>query len=641
MARGKIACLRCRSLKHKCDFKYPRCTRCQKMNAECMVKDPVARVLRPRSEYPSEMDNSNISTIDRLQKRVKRLESLLESIGVQIDDPPTTILNLGDMAMLSMIPFKGTASPKVNEIARTSIFGDIDPQEEENITEISLPEKSDECNDIIADYYRLAWIQNPLVEHRESLYGLSHRHYRGDTLSTWDSFLLHMCLAIGLAITGKSNNSIRRHYYTAVRHLKQFYRSIPILLQNNDDDVNIWLQMRSIQSLLLVCSFGLLQPVSPGIGYMITTAMRLCIDLNLHEEEVLRKLGNDFYRRLFWSCYALDRQICCYVNKPFSLEDVNISSKMIEPRGSLGVPYLFTKSRKMQSMIHLFIYKHATSSMIPADQWRQGMHVELNNWLAEVLSSQQSPDEELQSAVSTSKDFLVLTYFQLVHSLYRPSAVRIVTMTGQQYQILFECAKCIIGIYEKLNESNRINYKSLSVYSIYQSGLTIMYCLINCPDLSYESGTLLYCEQFMGRITKILRNCEKDCPAAANIERTLLNIYPLALDSVKRRLTSDSAEDHHNGASNTYGPFDTLVEKNLDTIGAIPLLRSSSNASNASFQSYRDDESVSAQILKALNFQDLNLPPNVGLEAPSPEIQTEDLWEFLYEEPFNLKGVIL
>ncbi len=100
------------------------------------------------------------------------------------------------------------------------------------------------------------------------------------------------------------------------------------------------LQIRSLQALLLICSFGLLKPVSPGIWYIVASAMRLSIDLDLYEESSLLRiasqsagssspLSSSFCRRLFWSCYALDRQICCYVNKPLGLITLLLSIKRL------------------------------------------------------------------------------------------------------------------------------------------------------------------------------------------------------------------------------------------------------------------------------------------------------------------------
>lgn len=56
--------------------------------------------------------------------------------------------------------------------------------------------------------------------------------------------------------------------------------------------------------------------------------MRLCIDLGLHRRlPTLTKTSPaeaEMQRRVFWSCYCLDRQISIILGRPFAISDRDI-----------------------------------------------------------------------------------------------------------------------------------------------------------------------------------------------------------------------------------------------------------------------------------------------------------------------------
>lgn len=73
----------------------------------------------------------------------------------------------------------------------------------------------------------------------------------------------------------------------------------------------------------------------------VGVALRLCVDLGLHVEggikswsgtNVTQRSGRksseafdaptlDLRRRLFWCTYAMDRQVCVYLGRPFGIAD--------------------------------------------------------------------------------------------------------------------------------------------------------------------------------------------------------------------------------------------------------------------------------------------------------------------------------
>lgn len=630
--------------------------------------------MKPRSSFPSSLQNveSDLSfheikrRLDRLEKKVDVYEKILGEFGIEssspLDDEAKMSLNMKDMNLLSVFPFKGKGNDPAEEIPGLSLFGESTVRDK-SVTAadtVALPKTHEMCLTVLGNYYRMAFIEHPAIESRHVLYDIANKYYVDkQPLTSWESFLLYISLAIGRAITGESNKIILKYYNTSVVHLQKFFQSIPCLLRSyNDRNVNLRMQMQSIEALLLVSSFGLLEPIFPGIWYIISTAMRLCKELELYKESVLDKVCLDyvsidpkadqgFPRRLFWTCYTLDRQICCYSNKPFSLNDVDITSKMIDATDSLKISCLTTNCRKLQSMIHQFIYRNLPLVSTTVEQWRQGMHIELNNWLAEVLQCYQSDNEELQDVMRSSVgDFLILTYFGLMQTLYGPTASRRASMSAQQYEIPFASCKRVIDVYSHIAESGSVDYKYLSVYGIYQSGLAYFYCVINCPELSIRSGILDSCTIYMDKISNLLASLAKSCPPAKDIDRTLHQLYLSTIEIVQKRLTDppkvvSTSPLPREGA--TYLPFASEAEDSLQKVGAIPLL----SLTGPAMAPENDDDDIATQILKGLNFEDLNIPEPQFIKADTDfhlstdNVKVQDLWEFLYEEPFSLKTITL
>ncbi|KAG7930108.1 hypothetical protein KL934_005220 [Ogataea polymorpha] len=632
--RSKTACQKCRSLKHKCDFRYPRCSRCDRLGVECMVLDSSTRQLRPRSDYPDvfrplPMEEPSIKMlekrIDLLEERLAKYESMFESLSAVNGSSAASMAHL---TVLSMIPFRNSSPTVDNEFTKISIYGKIDSNQHLDRSE-PLPSSMAECEQLISNYYQIAWIQHPIVEDETVLYKLSSKHYQSpENLSHWELFVLYISIAIGTAITGDMSDKSQSYYLSSIVQLKIFLAKITSPVPDNRD---ISSQMQILQSLLLICCFGLLKPVSPGIWYVIANAMRLCIDMDLHEEHVVKNIGSSYYRRLFWCCYALDRQICCYVNKPFSLNDTDITTNFDEVSVDdrrLAISSLFFKIRKLQSMIQQFSSKKAVSNMNnSAMNWRHEMHVELNSWLVQALQFERKTDSAVKQAFISSKNFLILTYFQQLQRLYRPDNMSPECLTVDEFMALFESSTKIIATYEVLSHTRSINYRYLSVYSIYQSGLTVLYCFINCAQLRLFADTVEKLEHTMAITKDLLRKLEIHCPPARSAIQTLETVHRDTAEQVIRKGNLENKYLFDRGSH--YGPFDPNSISLLSHNGAIPLI---------------ENKAVTQEV------PDI---PKFGLNATSNDsalrsIRTlklfqdsaKDSWESLFEEPFNLKELM-
>ncbi|KAG6008380.1 hypothetical protein E4U21_004584 [Claviceps maximensis] len=114
-----------------------------------------------------------------------------------------------------------------------------------------------------------------------------------------------------------------------------------------------------LQAVLLLANFALLRPVPPGLWYITGVAVRLAVDLGLHQEDGLdaeiipsdadagsgatqpaemkesnnqdggRRLWiRDLRRRLWWCTYTFDRLVSTCVGRPFGVSDEVITTKL-------------------------------------------------------------------------------------------------------------------------------------------------------------------------------------------------------------------------------------------------------------------------------------------------------------------------
>ncbi|RDW76111.1 hypothetical protein BP5796_06932 [Coleophoma crateriformis] len=132
---------------------------------------------------------------------------------------------------------------------------------------------------------------------------------------TYEKSTLHLVYAIGgrfLETTGEAGPFYpEMHYNEALQHLDEILR---------------FHDTRSIITLLLLAIYCLRAPGGPGAWTYVGLAMRICIDLGLHRKVRKERMGleAEMRKRIFWSCYFLDRQVSIVLGRPFAISDHDI-----------------------------------------------------------------------------------------------------------------------------------------------------------------------------------------------------------------------------------------------------------------------------------------------------------------------------
>ncbi|KAF4627498.1 hypothetical protein G7Y89_g10658 [Cudoniella acicularis] len=168
------------------------------------------------------------------------------------------------------------------------------------------------------------------ILHSTYLRGL---HARISLLATsYEKSVLHLVYASGgrfLETTGETGAFFpERHHSTGMQYLDE-------LLQYHD--------IRSVQILILLVIYSLRAPKGSGawvrlililICYFSTyigLAMRSCIDLGSHRRTPAKTyplLEVEMRKRVFWTCYSLDRQSSIILGRPFAISNRDIDKEL-------------------------------------------------------------------------------------------------------------------------------------------------------------------------------------------------------------------------------------------------------------------------------------------------------------------------
>jgi hypothetical protein len=204
--------------------------------------------------------------------------------------------------------FDENLSPKSNHTAQES--------PDEHI--VSLSDVDDEAGErLLQGYFKHISTLWPLLRSRDVRTLHMCRRQMKDAFSCATLHLVYACGGRFLETTGETGDFQSEQHYNASNAY------IDEVLQLHD--------IRSVQVLLLLAIYSLRSPKSPGAWSFIGLAMRLSIDLGFHRRgrptiENLSLL--EMRKRVFWSCYCLDRQISIILGRPFAVSDRDIDAEL-------------------------------------------------------------------------------------------------------------------------------------------------------------------------------------------------------------------------------------------------------------------------------------------------------------------------
>ncbi|BCS29535.1 Zn(II)2Cys6 transcription factor [Aspergillus puulaauensis] len=430
-----IACERCSRRKQRCDRILPACSNCRKAASECREAPQERMLVRVADQGVRRKGYVRL-----LEERVMDLQQEARSRNLLQDDD-TLGASAGPEDM-DMAPSPAPA-PDETDLNSLALYAMAEPRrrQDEFVRELSMPriisvvtetyggnpeatERVHPLWDAVAKFVRTGGptttttsaqavhrIYFPrtvasqaletyrrVVDYRYPRLPASKAEYGLEALTAEDDrlhqtmlearpahlFLAYMVIAIVPLVSDKypvsQGSFISAHILsTSLKVLDAVFRK--------EDGVDI------VQCLHLLVIFSIHSSAAGSSWHLIGFAMEKCIALGYHKESSSSSSSGftseaDERRRAFWSCYLLDRLISGALDRPFSINDRDIS--VLLPQDA--------ESAEDAQHLHLFRYAMLLSEAM-TDRGRSPVTMQISG-LLHWRSSRRSEDESSSSSSS-------------------------------------------------------------------------------------------------------------------------------------------------------------------------------------------------------------------------------------------------
>ncbi|ODV78749.1 uncharacterized protein CANTADRAFT_52486 [Suhomyces tanzawaensis NRRL Y-17324] len=307
------------------------------------------------------------------------------------------------------------------------------------------------------------------------------------------------------------------------------------------DDVKASLDpLEALQAVLLQSLYATMRPTTPAVWYVLGTALRMCVDLDLHNENNTTTASNldafakDKRRRLFWCTYAIDRQICFYLDRPVGIPDASIHTPFpsmlddafILQDGSPGdyslastrpsapsyktISLSIFRIRQIQSEVQSVLYTHADvpRQYATLDAWKAAILARLAAWRND------TPQTRHQMNCNFNLSFFTLNYNHTLLMLYNLSPKNYKLSPNDILQVC-QAAKQLIACYTQLFSTKSINYTWAAVHNLFSAGTSFLYTVYNSEEVRVQHS-LQEIKTITSDCLNVLTSLVDRCEAAIN-----------------------------------------------------------------------------------------------------------------------------
>ncbi|KXH45545.1 fungal specific transcription factor domain-containing protein [Colletotrichum salicis] len=281
--------------------------------------------------------------------------------------------------------------------------------------------------------------------------------------------------------------------------------------------------LATVQLLLLLAVHGTRSPYGAGAWSQVRYAVTLCIELGLHRKQSSTSTHNprdiEIRRRVFWSCYCLDRMTSVVLGRTFAIADRDINVEMPSdhlefwdltalnhPSTTSELPWSnmkpfihIIKLRRIQSKIHRRVYRvdkdvfsGSLEERVKLDSKMGDIRAELDEWARTVPHPPKDAGTiswmyDPESAYHDSRAFFDLQYHKSVLSLFTVLLPTLKT-SDSRFITTARSAACVCTAYKRLNQQKTLSYTMMALHSCFIAGLTLVYCLWRDRSLfSYDT----------------------------------------------------------------------------------------------------------------------------------------------------------
>lgn len=591
--RNITACQRCRQRRVKCDKQFPKCGNCLRKGDDCLSLDPGTGEVIGRS-YVYELETQVRllkEEVELLKNRIHHSQFQSSKLSSQysehVQTHPSSFMNpLSHMnvhrALRSPVPTDSSGSSRFPNISNNSSNENGSTYDDSMNYKVLMMKEHDilrlkagiqkelppvtfveEC---IILYFQVSNVQlpilnseyflhnyfkplygdiNPVVRKRlmdpslVNLLGNNQYKYQPVSVPQVDDNYRYKCLFFINIIIAILTSMRQQTYDLSVPYEYQQHslRYADYIWNDADDNVNEIAKLEKLQSLLLLSTYSIMRPSSPGAWYLIGNSVRLMYDLNLHEPvDTCDRFIQDMKRRIFWSCYSLDEQVSMYFQKPYTIaEPYNVKfpsvldDSVILTAGSNelsdGDPLLIPDTNKLitHQYIKLRILQKESNDLPQEIDAREPLENSLTRWYEE--SNSLMCDEFNKSIMEINYHFsITLLYTFLLfkgHSNIPNHQSSTETRTNSTYsttrvysklQTLFKSSERIILVYHTLqNDLKLLNYTWVSINNIFLKGITYLFVIYRCEPIRITVD-LQHLELITGKVVNFMNNLKPICP---------------------------------------------------------------------------------------------------------------------------------
>lgn len=291
-----------------------------------------------------------------------------------------------------------------------------------------------------------------------------------------DHFQAKMVIAISLASISRphlSNSEIGRAAH-------DFWKSATKTLHKVLSGKGI----QRLQNILLLLQYTLLVPKGGNLWQLSGSAMRFATDLGLYAEpnpgQEFDPLALDLRRRLFWTCYCIDRVVTTAMGRPTGIPEAWITLKLpslVEdrlitvngistgPTCQLKVAQVHqVRICRLQAEIHAKLYAPSAGSMGQnLSFWSWNMYDQLRLWRGSL--SYPTP--------MITKEWMELQYHISVVLLFRPAPNR-PNPSEESLHVAFHSAGEAMKLIKTMHRDKSAVFSWLTVQNLFMCGLTFI-----------------------------------------------------------------------------------------------------------------------------------------------------------------------
>ncbi|KAF3389541.1 hypothetical protein F1880_004182 [Penicillium rolfsii] len=340
VSRPVAACSRCRTAKIKCDGKLPACSACEKVGKASSCSGA-------SDEFAKGKERSYVASLEgyceKLEQKISLLRSRQNSLPLEgngvvremsitstSSDGPVGLAHrrevsdiddlVGDFGFLSVNAtsrdFQGITSKTTfaNLLLSVATVGYSPPH-----TPNSLPARH-EATPLLQYYFDNVFVQLPFFVETSFWTSVDAVYQSGGRFAKpFDHWTVRMVLAIASAsISYQKNDKSHQRALAlvseALRYAEEVFRPGSITC---------------IQAILHLAQYALVDPGRFRSWYLVGMAVRVAIDLGLHQDPPVEMLLSpdrlDLRRRVFHCLYCLDRGMSTALHHTFSFSDASVN----------------------------------------------------------------------------------------------------------------------------------------------------------------------------------------------------------------------------------------------------------------------------------------------------------------------------